>query len=1434
VAVSVACLAVFLAAATVTPAATVTNQRPLLFSFDGSGTTAGRFALGHPFPSLPQATAGVGAAAVDYSSEDVYVVDNGAQAVDKFDAEGAAANFAAGPAAGTSSLFGPKAGEAFSAGNEFFFDSPSDLAVDNSGGTGEGEQGRLYVSGSGGPVYAFDSSGELLPWSIPSTVHPCGIAVDHEGHVWIGGGGDGEVHEFEASGEPALELSHFAVGVGNERPCRLAIGQSGEDVYVALSRSGSDGEQGVYKYSNGLLDAAVTGQSAQAVAVNQEDASGPLFAVRQLEALDANLDEYETCASSGCAGTLIGSSDGGLIGNGRGVAYGPGRDWVYVPDLYTETVKVFGPRASGLAPDAIGGDTDEIAKTEATAHGTLKPNGLPNAYRFEWVRAEVQRIQISSTGGTFVLETRNSTLAPKSERMPFDISAEDIQAELESLYGAGNVSVTGTAATDSAPGEFRVVFGGALAGRFVARMSGFFVEPFEESEPYKGGRSLGAAVEVAEVGKGQLWAAAEGQRSWPESEPSIEPPDNADHAVSKRLTGLRANTTYDVRLVGTNTEPEGDPDKRLDVYSNADTFTTLPPDPATVADLEVTDITKTTAHLTAAIDSQEDETIWRVLVDPEADHNTTQQECEGFSQSKFEVIEEGSIPQGEGGANQLETDLDELNPGEIYCLRLVAVNGNPEPGAESTIIHTEVTPPSEVKLAFVAPRTDTSARLNFYANPEGEAPLTYRLEYSLDGVAWTPLDEVVSTVDAHSQVVFGEEATNLTPQTTYRYRLALVENEAGKVPAASLNEEGIFTTRSSEEMSLPPNAFGEAERRGFELVNNPDKGGQNARAAELYSHESALRSDGEEFLWTVVGGAPGANSGTQATFLAARTASGWTSRSLLPPASEQVGGGSLSYYPVAASPGFSSFIFAPAVPSIVTTGPPTFVRLGLGGSQQVLHSYQSEILFREDVSSDIAHVLIVDPDTRKLEDIGSGTAEEVDLIPQPSAPAGVPQPGGSPPACGLNPSGGGFIGPGEGAAASQFKFGYHRMSITDASRVYFQTHPNSEFPSCGGGWTLYVRNREATPPTTTAIVTPAKATSDTAIIRATPDGRSAYFVTSAKLDSADKNTSIDIYRWDEAAGKSTCLTCGVENENGEKFTDVGVDASNASRVLVSDDFSHVYFDSPHRLVPGTGTEGGSNLYVLSGGKVRFVAGSVRPSDSMSLSTNGNVLTFLSGQPLTADRTAPSCPDVLNGGSEPCRELYRYDDRDGSIECLSCSRDALTTNSVSLSSFGEAFKASIDGSTVAFVTAEALLPRDGNGSADLYEWRNGALRLLTDGVTHYPVGLAGPIPQGIDPSGSNIIFSVASPGLTGFERDGVANLYDARLGGGFTPPNPPAHCSEETCQGPLQGSPPITPFPSSTEHRSARPSCRRGRVRHHGRCVKKRHGKHHRNHRRGRR
>lgn len=1482
---AIAVVVVFLPAITLAASASagvVANQRPLLFSFDGHDTTAGRFRSIDDFE-------GLGATAVDYATGSVFVIDGGNRAVDRFNAEGQAEDFVNGPAAGSSSLFGPTVGEPFNDQSPDFFRNFPALAVDNSGGfggPGEGEQGRLYVSGLGGPIDAFDSEGNFL-WTLQPEAgqaigkRTCGLAVDLEGHLWVGLDETEKVVEYDTTGSgppSATPVGEVPITSGPKLPCGLAIDQGNQALYVshAWRLSGSP-RPSLDKYVSEAYDATLASKPTPGVAVDQSQAAGHIFTVEdpfanvvfpyfETEARDreSKLTEYEPCSSPSCGGTPIASFGPDQIGDGRGIAYNPSKDWVYVADNYTQTVKIFGLLANGTTPDVISKATDGVTKTEATAHGTINPQSVPNSYHFEWIKGEAQHVGVEATGGSFKLTMTsalgngsitagsnvvtgvqaafgtfhvgdaisNPTYLPEttitsigSETLTISTNASvtrndigligtemtapipwnapasesegsgSVEAALEALpVDTGNVSVTGTPAAGGAPGEYTVVFENELAGHNVRKMD-------SDSSGLSGGSHR---VIIRAVTEGQSWAAAEPQPSWPESNPSIGPTDSVDHQVSEQLTGLRPNTTYDVRLVGTNTEPEGDPEKRLDSYASPpDTFTTLPPPPPTVSGLAISAVTTESAHVAVTVDPQADQTAWQVLTSTEAKADASQAECEALGPLAFHVAKEGTIPLGEPGTVDLEQDLANLETSQTYCVRLVATNGNPESAVEDAVFTTESVKPTGVRLAFAAPRTDTSTRVNAYVNPEGEAPLTYRFEYSADGTTWIPLQETVSATEARRQIVVGEEVEDLAPNTTYRYRLGLVENEAGAatIPAGTKT----FTTRTTAEMSLSANALGEPDKRGIELVNSPDKGNQHVIVSGFLSGgNTPVTAAGDKVVWTLAGGAPGGTSGVYNAFLAQRDeTTGWHSRAILPPAAEQVGGGNLKYRAEFASPNFTHFIFRTEGGLFPGEDPKaTYVRLDDQQHQEVLAHFDVNAFSTPiDATSDTAHVLHTAEDTNLLEDIGSGTPEVVGLMA-----------GGSPPSCGIH-FGSEFAG-NTGGSAYAYP-GYQWIASTDASRVYFQTRGNE----CSGPEGLYVRNRDAS--TTTQIAQSAT------FIRASADGRNAFFVTTEKLASADKNTDLDAYRWDEGTGKSTCITCVAADANVSPLH---------REVRVSDDSSHIYFLSTNQLVSGLGREGDLNLYVVSGGALRFVAdpneeGVLSNPGQMEMSSDGNILVFLSSTRLTADNVGSSCTNTTIKEPHPCRELYRYDDRDGSIECLSCPHGETTDADVfsESSNGGEAFRVSRDGSTIAFTTAQALLPTDVNGGYDVYEWRNGAIRLVSDGETKFPTGLAAPDVAGVDESGENVFFVLADPGLTGFEHDGVDNVYDARIGGGFPRPAAATHCSEESCQGPLQGAPNF-PTPTSGSFHGAGNvlpprHCRRGRVRRHGRCVARHRHKH---------
>ncbi len=864
------------------------------------------------------------------------------------------------------------------------------------------------------------------------------------------------------------------------------------------------------------------------------------------------------------------------------------------------------------------------------------------------------------------------------------------------------------------------------------------------------------------------------------STPQALPIDSTSHSVSADIDELSGGRTYQARLVGVNVNT------KLREVSPPIEFTTLKAASPPGVSIGPPD------NITASF------AIAHGTVDPQKDYGTKywfETSTDPACKTGFVARPRQDLKSAADNPVPVEEKMDGLFSSQHYCVRLAASNSASEEASISEIeeFTTLANPPSEASTAFAAPRLDTSARLNARVNPEG-APLDYAFEWSADaGETWNQLPELENRSAAREQIIVSEELTGLIPGTTYYYRLDSAKNKAG---AAALSEEvKTFTTRTREEVALPPNVF-EQDKRGIELVNSPDKGNQHART-EVVQGTLPISPDGSKAIWNVLGGAPGGNTGTGATFLAERTPQGWLSRSVVPPAAAQAEGADIGGYKLGATtPDLSAFVFN-AGSRAVSPGH-AVVRTDQNQHEVLLGQFSKELhVERVDMTDDGAHILFVNPDSEQLEDLGTSPPETISVMQNEL-----------PNECGLvsadvNRS---FVGGGGGgeAAAKQWRPGYHMIATTDASRVYFQAKPNI----CGskGLYGIYERNREAGK--TTTLVDPGFEGRSPQFIRATPDGREAYFLTFSNHstyslidpEGKDTNAHADVYRWSEEEGASVCLTCGAENKDGELVADanvrfLGSGEANGGHVLVSDDFSHIYFESTSQLVPGQGKAGAINVYSLNEGKIRAVA-DVSAADgilggSSILSRDGDVLVFVaSGTPeafagLTSDALAPSC-----NGSATCRELMRYDDRDSSLECVSCQRDAATESSVGspFNAQGD-FGASADGNTIAFVTAEPLVPADVNHSVDIYEWRNSVVRLLSDGVTTYPLApVASPQVHAVDADGSDIFFSLIAPDLTGFEHDQFANLYDARIGGGFVSPSPPRVCSGESCQGPLQAAP----------------------------------------------
>jgi hypothetical protein len=292
---------------------------------------------------------------------------------------------------------------------------------------------------------------------------------------------------------------------------------------------------------------------------------------------------------------------------------------------------------------------------------------------------------------------------------------------------------------------------------------------------------------------------------------------------------------------------------------------------------------------------------------------------------------------------------------------------------------------------------------------------------------------------------------------------------------------------------------------------------------------------------------------------------------------------------------------------------------------------------------------------------------------------------------------------------------------------------------------------------------------------------------------------------------------------------------------LSSDGSYAYFTVKNAILPGQPVEFARDkeeygVYGWHNGEVRFIGSidteSATTHDLMNASwsqgprlgtrvpPDGRTLLFQSrsGDGLTHYNHGSSCGSV---GEAPCEELYRYRWDTGLLTCVTCNPSgALATSDATFTGHAGAggsqgsshvtHPLSDDGDHVFFETGERLLPeQDVNGNhSDVYEWTaadtpgctgttpgfrislQGCLALITPGSSGEDAHFMDATANGRD------VFFTTNQRLSGWDPDDAADLYDARIGGGFPEPPPaPVACSGEACQG-ANGAAPGAPTPAS--------------------------------------
>lgn len=411
----------------------------------------------------------------------------------------------------------------------------------------------------------------------------------------------------------------------------------------------------------------------------------------------------------------------------------------------------------------------------------------------------------------------------------------------------------------------------------------------------------------------------------------------------------------------------------------------------------------------------------------------------------------------------------------------------------------------------------------------------------------------------------------------------------------------------------------------------------------------------------------------------------------------------------------------------------------------------------------------------------------------------------------------------------------------DGSRVYWTAAQNSL-----GTGQIYLRvNPTADQGTTgceegkacTLKVSGLKSSSAARFLVASPDGGKALF------EFVEGALGRSLYEYDAESGAATLIAKKVSGLAG------------AGKSLAD-----VYFISEEKLPGTTGaTVGAPNLYLSQEGTETFIAtlsakdvlrppedqpeGASIPSNTQVLpvyhaaraSKDGSRLLFISDRSLTGYDNTDVTSELPCGLKEGARvgicdsEVYLYKVGSPGPVCISCNPGGAQPRGRAVERFATigtrlataaspalaenqlympgAFSA--DGSKLFFNSYDALVPRDTNGSEDVYQWAEvpseaqcvangaetyvpssgGCLSLISSGESAGDSELLD-----LSSNGDDIFFSTSASLVP--QDPGLVDVYDARVNGGLPVHAVAAQCQDEGCQA--KSAPPSSSSPGSTK------------------------------------
>ena len=706
------------------------------------------------------------------------------------------------------------------------------------------------------------------------------------------------------------------------------------------------------------------------------------------------------------------------------------------------------------------------------------------------------------------------------------------------------------------------------------------------------------------------------------------------------------------------------------------------------------------------------------------------------------------IGTGEGPV-PVHADLTGLELGD-YHYRLVAANANGAlRGADRTL--SIVAAPS-IGAATAAP-TYAEASLRAEINP-GNANTTYHFEYGTtsdygSSTAAKTIPAGTASVPVSAQVL------GLSEGTEYHFR-AVAENSVDTVRGA----DRTFTTQShasgpggcpNEAIRLAQGSTGLPECRAYEQVSPADKAG--ALLYKDYFNPQASAS-GDGFLYAtnnvadngLSAGAPGIPH-----YAATRTAAGWESRGTEPSGQAEVTSPALLLSTLAVSDDMrhalvtSNEVLAPGAVAgrfniyihdlgsetyeLVTAAPPELaadVNLGVIPLFVGASPDWSRVFLYAQVA------LTDEPGPAGIYEFSAGQLRRGAVLPDGTAPEG----------------------------------GVSGSVSADGSELAFASQGVGAYLRQGG--------------VTKAISVSHRAGDSGAVQPASLAGfsRDGRYVAIRSENEAplteDAPAALgDIYRYDADTGSLVY----IEGTAG------------AASLAFSDDGSTLVFYLGHELLAW---RNGQTRLLSS--QVDFDPYFVWEGEEHAISPNGRYFALDSLAPLTSEsmvntracQFAPYEPQLAG----VCPQVYLFDLDAGTVACASCAADGSPPGGAAeimvRPPVGHEQRVVRDSGEVFFDTPTALVPRDANGTRDVYGYSDGRSSLISSAEPDTESHFADTSSDGRD------VFFFTNARLVGQDTDVYADVYDARVNGGIAAQNlapAPASCRAAGCAAPAASSPP---------------------------------------------